>query len=392
MSGGGSPNLDDEYEDDNEEVFLDESDIIHEVPIDNEDLPDADDSDSEHVEEFDDSVHIFTGHTGELYSVACSPTDAVLVATGGGDDKGFLWKLGQGDWASELQGHKDSVSSLAFSYDGQFLASGSLDGTVQLWNASGNPTGVLDGPGGGIEWLRWHPRGHILLAGSEDSTVWMWNADKVAFLNMFAGHASSVTCGDFTPDGSKTICTGSDDATLRIWNPKSGENIHVVRGHPYHTEGLTCLAISSTSTLALTGSKDGSAHIVNITTGKVISTLASHSDSIECVGFAPSDSWAAIGGMDKKLVIWDIEHSLSRGTCDHEDGVTCLTWLGAWHVATGSVDGNVRLWDSRSGECVRTFRGHSDAIQSLSVSANKDYLVSASIDGTARVFEVEGLQ
>ncbi|XP_060958768.1 uncharacterized protein LOC133030243 [Cannabis sativa] len=60
------------------------------------------------ADEPDDSMHIFTGHTDELYSVACSPTDALLVATGGGDDKGFLWKIGQGDWAFELQGHKDS--------------------------------------------------------------------------------------------------------------------------------------------------------------------------------------------------------------------------------------------------------------------------------------------
>lgn len=41
---------------------------------------------------------------GELYTVVCSPSDAKLVATGGGDDKGFLWKIGQGDWAFELQG------------------------------------------------------------------------------------------------------------------------------------------------------------------------------------------------------------------------------------------------------------------------------------------------
>lgn len=40
-------------------------------------------------------------------------------------------------------------------------------------------------------------------------------------------------------------------------------------GHPYHTEGLTCLTITSDSTLALTGSKDSSVHIVNITTGRV---------------------------------------------------------------------------------------------------------------------------
>lgn len=43
-------------------------------------------------------------YLGELYIVACSPTEPTLVATGGGDDKGFLWKIGQGDWAFELQG------------------------------------------------------------------------------------------------------------------------------------------------------------------------------------------------------------------------------------------------------------------------------------------------
>ncbi|XP_027366203.1 angio-associated migratory cell protein [Abrus precatorius] len=379
-------------EDDNNDVFLDDHDIIHEYVMDGEDLPDAEDgSESEHEEgDDDDFVHKFTGHTGELYSVACSPTDTTLVATGGSDDRGFLWKIGEGDWAFELQGHEESVSSLAFSYDGHRLASGSLDGIIKVWDVSANwEARQLEGPGGGIEWLRWHPRGHILLAGSEDFTVWMWNTDSAIVLNTFVGHGSSVTCGDFTPDG-KIICTGSDDATLRIWNPRSAENIHVVRGHPYHTEGLTCLAINSTSTLALTGSKDGSVHIVNITTGRVVdnNALASHTDSIECVGFAPSDSWAASGGMDKKLMIWDIEHFLPRGTCEHEEGVTCLAWLGASYVATGCVDGKVRLWDSRSGECVKTFNGHSDAIQSLSVSANRDYLVSASLDETACVFEV----
>lgn len=53
-----------------------------------------------------------------------------------------------------------------------------------------------------IQWVRWHPRGHVVLAGSDDFTVWMWNADQSASMNTFVGHGSSVTCGDFTPDGS----------------------------------------------------------------------------------------------------------------------------------------------------------------------------------------------
>lgn len=69
--------------------------------------------------------------------------------------------------------------------------------------------------------------------------------------------------------------------------------------------------------------------------------------------------------------------------------MTCLIWLGtSKYVVTGCVDGKVRVWDSLSGDCVRTFSGHRDAIQAISVSAHQDFLVSVSLDGTARVFEI----
>ncbi|KAI3936750.1 hypothetical protein MKW92_019197 [Papaver armeniacum] len=239
-----------------------------------------------HTDEPDDSMHIFTGYTGELYKVACSPTDATLVATGGGDDKGFLWEKGVGDWAQELQ----------------------------VWDMPlGSLKCTLDGPGGEIEWVRWHPRLHEVLAGSEDGTVLLWSDDRDVYLNMFFGHASSVTCG-------KTICTGSDDASLRVWNPKTRESVHIViNGHPYHTEGLTCLVISSDSSRGITGLKDGSVHIVNLITGKVIDSLLSHPDSVECIGHSPSHHrFAATGGLDQKLIIWDLERSTARCSCGHE--------------------------------------------------------------------------
>ncbi|KAL6558130.1 hypothetical protein OROMI_018480 [Orobanche minor] len=284
----------------------------------------------------DDSMHIFTGHTDEVYAVVCSPADATLVATGGGDDKGYLWRIGQEDLSFELQGHKDSVSSVSFSTDGQLLASGSLDGVVKVWDtANGNLKRTLHGPSEGIEWVRWHPNRHLVLAGARDSSMWMWNADDedVAYLNVFIGHCRSVICGDFTPDG-ESICSVSEDSTMKIWNPITAEIIH-----NFYVSEITCFTISSDSALVLTGSPNG----------------------FLCIVYIPTGEWP----------------------------VTCLLWLaGTRYIATGSVDGKVRIWDSLSGDCTKVLRGHSKTIKSIASSSNGEFLVSVSIDGTARVFEI----
>ncbi|CAO2826852.1 unnamed protein product [Amaranthus hypochondriacus] len=177
----------------------------------------------------DDAIHVHDYHSGPLYTIACSPTDTGLVACGGGDNLVSLWRIGCGNSVNKFVGHKDSVSSVAFSKDGQLLASGGVDSCIKIWDMSGNIKCTFDGSEGKeFEWVKWHPNAHLVLAGCTDATVWMLNADKRAVLGVFCGHRGAVTCGDFTPNG-KSICTGSLDGTFRIWNPRTGES-SVVRG------------------------------------------------------------------------------------------------------------------------------------------------------------------
>ncbi|KAL5697307.1 hypothetical protein ACHQM5_030858 [Ranunculus cassubicifolius] len=381
------------------ETIFDEHDIIDEYDVVDEEENSiySEDEDLEQdtqmvaADDPDDSVHSFTGHKKPVLTVACSPTDATLVATGGEDNKGFIWNIGQGDQTQEISGHTDSVTSLAFSFDGKLLASASFDGLVQIWDVcSVNLTRkrILSGPTKGIEFVKWHPREHIVLAGSEDMKVWLWNADTGDY-QKFVGHEASVTCGDFTPD-AKRICTGSNDASLRIW--ENGEKFHVVKGHPYHTAPITCLTITCDSNFAITGSEDGSVHVVNIATGKVLHSLLSHSASVECVGISPSLFCVATGGLDQGLIFSDMhntQRAVCRCICPDETNISCLQWLGASrYIVTGCTDGNILIWDRLSEKCMKTFRGHTDNITSLSVSSNGEFLVSSSMDTKVLVFKL----
>ncbi|GFQ07156.1 angio-associated migratory cell protein [Phtheirospermum japonicum] len=311
-------------------------------------------------------------YIGEVYSIACSPVNAALVATGGQDDKGYIWNIG-GNWFTEVQGdHRDSVSCLAFSSDGQLLASGDVNGLLHIWDHSGNQKQKFEiGAELEVQWVKWHPRGHLVLAGSADHNVYMWNADNGTLLQTFSGHGKSVTCGDFTPDG-KVVCTGSEDGTLRIWDPVSGRRILVVKDTSRDERSLTCLAIKLDSTLALTGTAGGSVHVSNLKTGKVVTSLSAHEDTINCVGISPSIPWGATGGADGKLIIWDMQRLEPRSECIHEKGVQCLAWVGSSRVvAAGCKGGKILLWDCLSGECVRVLRGHSRTIESLSVCCDQ---------------------
>ncbi|KAK8938481.1 hypothetical protein KSP39_PZI011108 [Platanthera zijinensis] len=378
--------------------------------VDEQDMdPDWDDEgmdpdwDDEHLDpdvsygKADDSFYVFRGHADEVYSMACSPLDKYLVATGGKDNKVFLWKFGLQDSKLEVQGHEDTISTVAFSRDGKFLASGNFDGLIKIWDAQlGIIKCTLEGSGG-VEWLKWHPGlgGHLLLAGSTDCSVRLWDADKGIHLRTFNGHASGVTCGDFSGDG-KIICTGSNDASLRIWDPETAESINVRDSHPYHTGGLTCLSINNDSTIAVTGSNDSTVRLVNLSSGEVIRSYYSHSDSVVCCGFARNTPYTfATGSLDSKLIVWDTLYPAPVCICEHKtgekaEGVTCLLWLAFRPcIITGSTHGRVRMWNCVYGTCLRTYDVHRGEIVSLSMVKYCTHIASISRDRTARVFQMK---
>ena len=213
-----------EVEEDEDEEFITEDDILAELnddgdhPMDDDEDDDGGEEDdilgdmpegsSGHVE--DNSLQHFTAHNGSIFSVSSHPTQP-LVASGGEDDLGFIWDITDGEIIVKLTGHTDSVTSTAWSTDGEMIATGGMDGKVRIWRRVGKENyrtweflTELQGPDEVmvrtfflkkvldskinqffLQFLRWHPKGNVLLAGSNDSTLWLWQR-KFMFYSVFS--------------------------------------------------------------------------------------------------------------------------------------------------------------------------------------------------------------
>jgi WD40 repeat protein len=183
-------------------------------------------------------VVVYRGHTNAVRAVAWSPDDR-FIASGGHDNTVQIWDAANGKLHFTCRGHLDPVTTVAWSPDGQSLVSGSLDTTARIWDAN-TGCSITDyrGHSATIWSLAWAPpspssafpsNATRIASGSEDGTIQVWDMEKHISLT-YRGHHGSVEAVAWSPDG-RFIASSGEDKTVQVWDAITGEVICTYTGH-----------------------------------------------------------------------------------------------------------------------------------------------------------------
>lgn len=207
--------------------------------------------------------------------------------------------------------------------------------------------------------VKYNREGDLLISCAKNLYPCLWFADDGTRIGTYEGHNGAVWTCDISMDSSRLI-TASADQTLRIWDLPTGKELFQVKVN----EPCRACALS-------VGEK----------------MLAFTTDSF--MGVAPQ-----IHILDVDLHADEITTGKPRLTIDAPKGrVTRVGWADCNRVLLTSHDGGfLRRWDAETGDLIQEEQVHDDAIQDMQFSADGSYVVTASLDKTAKLVDVSTLE
>ena len=352
---------------------------------------------------------LLRGHLGKVLALVFGESGDKYLASGSEDQSIIIWNVERREKKySPLRSHSGSITSLV-STTGK-LVSGSLDGTVRLWDVSTGEMLRAFSPSemDGVYSVANYDNRHIL-SGSEDGIIRLWDIEHWEIPpKKFVGHKGTVI--SLSVDNSiKGIrfASGCSDGTIQIWDVEREREI--VRGTVY------AMAVSPNGEYLVSGTGHGIVSVWRIETGEQVKGLLHVVGCVTSVSFSPDGFHFASGSYGGIVRIWNLDgESVTCSTewqelqniCFSPDGkhvasgfdniiqaqewrevrTLCFSPDGK-HVASGSGN-TIRVWDSKTGElALNPFEGHSEFIKSICYSPDGNKIVSVSDDKTIHIWD-----
>ena len=337
---------------------------------------------------------IFTEAFEALTAVAISPSGQYW-ATGGRRGRVRVWREAGHTLHLVLQAHTDMTYALAFSPDECTLASGSLDGSVKLWEVGSGAALRSSWQTRGIDCLAFTPDGSLLASSGHEATIRLWDAKLGTPLEDLP-HPGAVFALAWSPHG-RLLASGDFVGTIRLWEiPHSGPAT-CVQALSGHTSWVRGLAFAPDGSWLASASWDGTVKLWEVGEEgslRARQALVGHTEKVQCVAWSPDGRTLASGSFDHTIRLWDGKAGSSWTVLQgHGAAVNGLAFTpDSRHLLSGSDDGTLRLWEVERGQCVRVLQGYATALYDLDWSPDGSLLASVGSDTEVSLWEVESLK
>lgn len=316
----------------------------------------------------------------------------------------------------KFEGHKDGV--LCCQYDNnKLLMTGSYDTTIKIWNTdTGELIRTLTGHTMGVKSLIFDDQ--KLITGGLDSTIKVWNWRTGECISSYTGHREGVITVDFL---DKVIVSGSADKTIKVWHVDT-RTCYTLRGH---SDWVTCVKIHAKSRVLFSTSDDSTIRLWDLETNKCINVYGGvenggHTAQVQCVipftyteelvtdtnvndelTSKPSQNSNINSNRDNENAILDTDDEEDDGAgtgsnlnneendSEYEKFVKTRKNLPT-HLITASLDNTIKLWDVKTGKCIRTQFGHIEGV--WSIAADTFRIVSGAHDKSIKIWDLQNGQ
>ncbi len=350
-----------------------------------------------------ENLATLTGHRDAVVGVNFS-ADGRLLVSASWDGTARIWRLAPESSQSSITSLSwqlertipvaaTKIYGISLSPDGQTMALGVDDGSIQVWTTTGQLLHRWQGLSGAITGVSFSADGETIATSGEAGLIKLWS--KTGKLQQtLTGHQGKVNSVNFSPDGSLIVSTG-DDRTVRLWN-RQGQLTQTLTGH----QGwVMYAAFSADSQFIVSGGRDESLRVWR-RDGSLVESFQAHSDQVNAVIFNPLGNQVISGSNDKTLKLWSLNPSRDLISA-HTESISDVKFSpNGQLVASASHDKTVKLWrlnSSPNDSLTLQFPplvldGHKDRVTSITFTPDGSLLASTSRDGTLRLWNLAGKQ
>ena len=292
--------------------------------------------------------------------------------------------IASGMASMNVYGH--AIVGLDWTPDGRYLATGSADGIIRLWDFETNsPAFQWQAHKNWAFSVAFSPDGKVIATGGGDNLVKLWDADSFEMIAQLEGHTDDVHSVVFTPDGTMLASSG-DDCEIRFWDLETRRTVKLLKGHKAQ---IPSIAIGPNGRFLASASRDDTVRLWEIGSGETVAVLPTGDDDVNSVAFDSNGEFLASGDQGGKIMVWNIDSgNLVKQLEGHNGKVYRIEFDRDADALASCGDDGIRMWTLSTGSSYPIGR-EQQYVSNVAFHPTDDILASTNAGGEVHLVDTE---